>query len=272
MKKRIVNRRTILFDFLCVSLLIILSVSGLWILARLENANGTSPTPSANITPVPSSAHATATSLARPLFFDDFNDNAHGWTIGTVPGYTRTVQNHALTLTTTNHTTLIESIPTNMTFHNFSLTTTFALLQADKQDSVGLYLRGDSNLDHDYRIDLYGNNTYAISEESLDLHNNAISTFLVPPTSSPFLNSVGKHNVFAVTMSNIKLTLQINGHTVSSITNSDYINGQIALFVSNTLESPATTAAFSHLVIYPLSETAFSQHCPLGSHRTSNLS
>lgn len=248
------KRRKLFCAFACALLVIILSLGTLWLVTEMGNAKGhrqAQPTSSVSAT---ADAHATATALARPLFIDDFTSNRNGWSTDDVPGYTRTVQNNMLTLTDTNHTVLVESLPASMTFKNFSLTTTFMLKQADENDSVGLYLRGDSNLDHDYRIDILGNNTYAISKESLDIHNNAISTYLIPPTTTSFLNPVGKQNTLAVTMNDSELTMQINGHLVGSVTDSDYTYGQIALFVSNSPTSDGATATFSSIAIYPVQE------------------
>src|SRR6266852_1416867 len=70
-----------------------------------------------------------------PLFFDDFIENSQDWAL---------------------------SGP-----NDFSLSVTFTLLKGDENDCVGLYLRGDSNLDHDYRIDIFGNNRFAINKELL---------------------------------------------------------------------------------------------------------
>src|ERR1017187_1796390 len=106
--------------------------------------------------------------ITQPLFSDDFGDQSKGWAVGSTYGYARVISNNTLTLANENHTTLTESLPTDLTFSDFSLTVKFTLLQANADDSVGLYLRGDTNLDHDYRIDFYGDTTYSISKEYLD--------------------------------------------------------------------------------------------------------
>ncbi len=188
----------------------------------------------------------------QPLFSEDFVDNSKGWSVVNVVGYTRELQGGALTLSSTTHNVLVESIPTRTTFTNFSLTTAFTFVQGDGNDSVGVYLRGDSNLDHDYRIDIFGNNTYAISKEALDESNTLEQTYLVHPSHSPHLKPIGQKNVLAVSMQGSAIVVQINGKTLSSLTDISYIHGQIALFVSNGQTSSGVTAKFHNLIIYPL--------------------
>jgi len=154
-----------------------------------------------------------------------------------------------LELTDTNHKSLIESLPTTHSFDDFSLTTTLTLEQGDKNDSVGVYLRGDSNLDHDYRINIFGNNTYAISKEYLDSNNAPQSLYLVPPTHLPQLKPLGAPNIVTVIMDGPTLQLLVNGKVVNTISDPDYTKGQIALFVTNGTTSQGVTAIFSSIQI-----------------------
>lgn len=188
----------------------------------------------------------------QPLFSDTFIDNTKGWYTGNVPGYIRIVSGSLLTLSDTNHKVLTESLPTNQTFSDFLLTTTFSLVDADDHDSVGVYLRGDSNLDHDYRVEVFGNNTYAISKESLDGTNTQHLTYLVGPQHSSLLHPKGQVNVFTLMMRGNQLELMINGNVANSLTDTDYTHGQIALFVANGDTSSGVTASFSSIAVYPL--------------------
>jgi hypothetical protein len=188
----------------------------------------------------------------QPLFADTFVDNSKGWYINDVSGYTRILGKNGLTLAVINHKELTESLPTNTTFDDFVVTTTFTLRQADDNDSVGLYVRGDSNLDHDYRIEVFGNNRYAVSKQFLDNNNNLTSTFLAPPTYTPLLKPLGQPNTLAVTMKGASLRLFINSKAVYSVTDTDYTHGQIALFVENGKSSDGVTATFSHISVYPV--------------------
>jgi hypothetical protein len=156
-----------------------------------------------------------------------------------------------LTLADANHTILTESLPTNAMFDDCIVTVTFTLLQASQDDSVGLYLRGDSNLDHDYRLDIYGNNTYEISKEFLDTSKAPQVKALVNPTSASTLNAVGQQNTVTLVMKGSTLVLLINGAVTNTVIDSDYTSGQIALFVQNSETSSGVEASFSSVAVYP---------------------
>jgi len=250
MKHRENTKRVLLYT---IALLILLS-GGIFLTARIANEKAhTSLSPQKTSTPthIP-----TAQGTVPPLFSDDFVNNSKGWSVVNVAGYTRMLQDGSLTLSDTMHNVLVESIPTRTVFTNFSLTTTFTFVQGDKNDSAGLYLRGDSNLDHDYRIDIFGNNTYAISKEALDESSILEQTYLVRPSSTALLKPIGQRNILAVSMQGPTMVVQINGKTVHSLTDTNYTHGQIALFVSNGQTSSGVTAKFHNLVIYPLLDTS----------------
>lgn len=195
---------------------------------------------------------STGQSITQPLFSDDFGDQSKGWAVGSAYGYARVISNNTLTLANENHTTLTESLPTDLTFSNFSLTVKFTLLQANADDSVGLYLRGDTNLDHDYRIDFYGDTTYSISKEYLDTQHLPQQSYLQPPTGTFSLRPTGKQNTVMVMMNGTAMVLTINGTVINTVTDDAYTSGQIALFVHNSPTSNEVEAAFSSVVVYPL--------------------
>src|SRR5947207_11028653 len=199
-------------------------------------------------TPTPT---PTAQSTPQPLFSDDFTDKSKGWYLGSASGYTRVIDNNTLTLADSNHTILTESLPTNTSFDDFMVSVTFTILQANQDDSIGLYLRGDSNLDHDYRIDIYGNNTYAISKEFLDASKSQQVVSLASRSAATALKPVGQPNTITAIMKGPELVLMINGTLVNSVTDTDYTSGQIALFVQNSETSSEVEASFSSVVVYP---------------------
>lgn len=207
-------------------------------------------------TPTPT---LTARSTPQPLFFDDFTDRSKGWYLGSTSGYTRVIDNNTLILADSNHTILTESLPTGTSFNDFIVSVTFTILQANQDDSVGLYLRGDSNLDHDYRIDIYGNSTYAVSKEFLDATKSPQVRFLVNPTHASELKPAGRPNTMTVMMKGPELVLLVNGTIVNSVTDSDYTSGQIALFVQNSELSSEVEISFSSVVVYPAPD-----HLPSG--------
>lgn len=185
----------------------------------------------------------------QPLFADTFVDNSKGWYTGTVEGYTRLISNDELTLSATNHKTLIESLPSSTSFDDFSVTMTFRLLQANPHDSVGLYVRGDSTLDHDYRIDIFGDASYAVSKEWLGPDNTQQRTYLVGPTRSHFLQPTGQQNTLTVILKGSSLVIVINGAVVNALTDADYTHGQIALFVANDPASSGVLATFRRIAV-----------------------
>ncbi|HEV2663251.1 MAG TPA: family 16 glycoside hydrolase [Ktedonobacteraceae bacterium] len=215
----------------------------------------TAPSPTATATTSAASAITNeATATPTPLFSDDFVDNTKGWYISNVAGYTRMLMVSGLELTDTNHKSLIESLPTTHSFDDFSLITTLTLEQGDKNDSVGVYLRGDSNLDHDYRINIFGDNTYSISKEYLDTNNAPQSLYLVPPTHLPQLKPLGAPNKVTIIMQGSIMQLLINDTYVNTLSDPDYTKGQIALFVTNGTTSQGVTAIFSSIEITPTPE------------------
>lgn len=194
---------------------------------------------------------STGQPIMKPLFTDDFSDVSKGWAVGNSSGYTRVINDDTLTLANKNHTTLTESLPTNLTFDDFSLTVTFTLLQATAGDSVGLYVRGDTNLDHDYRIDFYVDGTYTISKEFLDTQDLPQETLLQPSTFTSSLRPMGESNTATVMMKGSTMVLIINKQVIKTLSDTAYTSGQIALFVHNSLASNDVQADFSSVVVYP---------------------
>ncbi len=202
-------------------------------------------------TPTPSS---TAIYLETPppqaAFYDTFKNNALGWSISSTAGYYRTVKSGKLTLTNTNPgTTLIESLPTNAIYDDFTVSVDFTILKAGRNDRAGIYVRGDSNMDHDYRIDIYGDNTFDIAKEYLDSKNNPRATFLDAPRYSPALNPPGEQNTIKLVMAGSQLVLFMNSVKVSSITDSDYSTGQVALFAHAGEDSNGVAVMFSRVEV-----------------------
>jgi hypothetical protein len=208
--------------------------------------NGTAKTIKVTPSPPP-----TTVVTDQPLFFDNFANTSKGWSLGSVPGYTRSIDNSTLTLASANHKILTESLPTNALFDDFIVTVSFTLLQAGNDDSVGLYVRGDSNLDHDYRIDIFGDNSFAISKEFLDSKNIPQVMALVGQTKTAVIHPIGQQNNVTVAMKGSMLVLQINGSVINSVVDTDYTTGQLALFVQNSNSSSGVEASFSSVAVYP---------------------
>lgn len=249
--ERTKHRKRIVFTVFSLILLVILVTGGIVLAVKPNNT-----TPSSHAKKQLSPVITPTSSTVQPLFVDHFTDNSKGWSVGDVVGYTRTLHNNTLLLADTKHNVLVESIPTSTTFDDFSMTTAFTLLQADENDSIGLYVRGDSNLDHDYRVDIFGNTRYAISKETLDTNNDLDQTYLVHPVYTSALKPVGQRNTLTVAMKGSTMVIQVNGKTVHKLTDTGYTRGQIALFVSNGATSSGVKVIFHDLVIYSLTDTS----------------
>lgn len=254
------RRQHLLFvGVVCVMLMVV--VGSVLFFVALYGGRG-SPSQVRRTTATATATAASPTAVLQPtpqvLCYDYFLDNQKGWATGDAAGYVRAVAGGQLTLSVTNHKPLIESMPTGcMTrdFSDFSLTLTLTMLQADRHDSVGLYVRGDSNLDHDYRIDIFGDGSYCVSKEWLDESNNQIRTMLVVPTYTEALQPVGKENTITVMMKGSTMVLLINGKVVKEVTDTDYTHGQAALFIDHGGTSQVVTATFSSIAIATAPDT-----------------
>ncbi len=249
-RKLLVWVALIIFVVLCAS-----AISNAQIQRGGDSTTGTATsavTKTATKPPATPTVAATPTIMQTPeaLFSEDFNDNHNGWAVNTAE-YVRVLKDQKLTLSVTNHTILTESVPIETPLSDFTLSTDFTLEKAGKDDKMGLYLRGDGNLDHDYRIDIYGNNTITINKEYLDATTGKSQSEELARVSSKnsVLNPIGQENSLEVEMNGPDITLWINGVQVKAVQDYDYTEGQAVLFVSNTLFSDVATVTFSSLDI-----------------------
>ena len=252
-RKRITR---VLFIALIVVLLL-LSTSSFFFIVRSGNKGSKLATTIGTSTPIPSPTPIyLETPPVQSEFYDTFKNNAQDWSVSSTEGYYRTVQPGELTLVNTNvNTTMVESLPTNSTFDNGTIIVDFTILEANANDTVGLYVRGDTNLEHDYRIDLNGNGTFDIAKEYLDLRNNPQSTILFGPKSDAALKSQGERNTIVLTMNGSRLQLFINNERVGVAIDSDYVDGQVALFVRLGKSSQKVAVCFSKVEIDKITGT-----------------
>ncbi|GCE02721.1 hypothetical protein [Dictyobacter aurantiacus] len=246
--------------FVWVALLLLILISGSVIFAAKIKGSGGNiaqivPTATAAngaktpaVTPtVPSTTTNTATPTPTTLFHEDFLDNRNGWAVSSSAGYIRSMADNKLTLSVAEHKILIENVPTSAPLSNFTLDVSYILEKADKNDRVGLYLRGDSNLDHDYRIDIFGNNTITINKEYLDDNKLPQSMVLSTITKIPSIKKIGYENRLEVSMNGPQIVLKVNGVEVKKLEDYDYTKGQVALFVNNGWSSDEATASFTSM-------------------------
>ncbi len=234
-----------------IILLLVLSFGSFLFLQASKSENTKPITSTETPAPIPTSTVIyMETPPPQAVFYDTFINNALGWGLSNEAGYIRKLYHHKLILMNINpNTTLVESLPTNATYDNFVASVDLTVAKASQDDSVGIYVRGDSNLDHDYRIDINGNNTFDIAKEYLDSDQHPRATFLDGPRNSSAINSPGEQNTVTVIMKGTQLMLFINDAKVSSITDSDYTTGQIALFAHASETSSGVTVSYSRIEV-----------------------
>lgn len=235
----------------CVATIVVVLLAGssFWLMhAKSSPASKTRTT--ATATPPPTWMPTAITPPAISMFYDTFINNSHGWSLGSGDGYFRILVNDTLILADTNpNTPLVEAVPASTTLDNYVVSADFTINQGDANDGIGLYLRGDSTLDHDYRVDINGNNTLDIAKEYLDNRQDAQTALLFPPQHISFLKPPGQHNTLTVIMIDATITVEINNFVVATVTDSTYTSGQIALFARHGSTSSTVTVSFSKLEI-----------------------
>ena len=148
-------------------------------------------------------------------------------------------------------------LPGVKNFTNFKLIVNAMLSNGDRENGYGLCIRGTTDpsgyLLAYYRIELYGNSTYAIFKVATDANGNTSSTTLVETTAHAAIKPVGHSNQIVVIANGPKITLIVNGQTVQTFSETSYASGVIALFVSNLPGAhPGAQAMFSQMAIYPV--------------------
>ena len=196
-----------------------------------------------------------ATPTAPPLFSDNFTDNTHQWSLQSYPGqFSVSVQNNALTLESDNNKLLWELVPGNHMYSNFQLSVDATLSKGSQDNGFGIYFRSvldqTGALSTYYRLELYGDGTFAFFKSGADA--NAAPTRLVDYAATPAIKKQGTVNHITILARGQTLQLSVNGYVLSTVTDTSYASGTIALFVSNLQNAPAgAQAQFSHLAIYP---------------------
>lgn len=235
----------------CVATMVVVLLGGsmFWLMHDRSSPPSKARTP-ATATPAPTWVPTEVTPPAISMFYDTFVNNSHGWSLGSGDGYFRILVNNSLILADTNpNTPLVEAVPASTDLANYVVSADFTINQGDVNDGIGLYLRGDSTLDHDYRVDINGNNTIDVAKEYLDTSQNAQTELLSPPEYSDFLKPLGKHNTLTVIMIDSTITVEVNNFVVATATDATYTDGQIALFARHGGTSRSVTVSFSRLEI-----------------------
>lgn len=226
-----------------ILLVVVVIGSGIFFLVKSKGSSSSSSNRSS----------VSATPTPMPLFADNFVDNSKGWGLASASGFSSTISNSTMILAEANHKILDMTIPAgnsvSATYNDFEVSTTLTLLKGDQNDSVGLYVRGDSNLGQGYFIDIFGDDLFDIVKIFADANKDA---FLVSPTNSSAINPIGRQNKLTVVAKGPKILVLINNTLVSTINDSNgYSNGTIALFVENGQSSNGVKASFHNVIVYP---------------------
>lgn len=242
-------RRRMLTRAIIFLIAIILCASLFTYYSRREVGESSKPTPVGIARPSPTATLLIPTPT-QALFYETFRDNRNFWALSNQDGFLREIVNGRLLLTNSNPlTTLVESLPSENRYSDFTLTITFTIQQSDANDSAGVYLRGDGTLDHDYRIDINGDNTFDIAKEYLDQQSMPQTLMLDGPRHTSALRPNGQLNSIVVTAQGPSMSVQINNMLVSSVADDDYTSGQIAFFVRHGATSPAASMSVSFVEV-----------------------
>ena len=243
-------------QIIAIMALVIIVVGGSIFFLLKSGSNAVKPVVKGTMSPSPTpSTTPIVITPTQAVFYDTFLDNNHGWVLSNSGGFVRTLIAGMLILSNTNpQTTLVESLPSNSAYDNFKMTIDFTIAQGDGSDSIGVYLRGDSNLDHDYRVDINGNGTFDIAKEYLDSSNAPQSMLLDGPHSASALHPVEQQNTLTVVANRQQISLLLNNTPISTIYDSDYTSGQIALFARKGATPGNLVVSFTHVEVDYLPE------------------
>lgn len=246
------KRPMLLLACVAVSIFILIggSLSWLFLINSHDPARATIGHVLATATSSPTWMPTEVTPPAASTFYDTFVNNRHGWRLSSAGGYLCILTNNQLILANMNpDTTLIESVPTSTTLDDYVMSVDFTVNLGDAHDGVGFYVRGDSHLDHDYRIEITGNKTVDVAKEWLDAHQTPQSTLLAPARTTHLLNPPGKSNTLTVFLIDQTITVLLNNVALTTITDPTYTSGQVALFVHHAHSSRGAIYSFSRVEI-----------------------
>ena len=206
-------------------------------------------------------SHSPSTPLAtpqgNPLFQDEFTNNTNGWSIQSYPGeFSVALGNGALKLENDNNKLLWELIPGTQKYADFQLSVDAVLSKGSQDNGYGVYIRSalsqNSSITAFYRFELYGDGSFAIFKGTTDANGVVTTPRLVDYTNSSAIQKQGGLNHITISAKGSSLQFIVNGQTLSTVSDTTYTSGSVALFVSNLQKAPpGAIATFSHLAIYP---------------------
>ncbi len=226
------------------------SIAGYFFLFKNPGQNTVAVTPTVSI----------VTPSVKPLFSDNFQNNANKWNLSSSPGqYSVTVGENQMVLEDDHNKLLWEIVP-GQTFADFRLDVDAKLTRGDKTNGYGVYIRGIASQGIDiglyYRFELYGDGAFALYKGVLDANGNPLDTSLTNNDyiSNAAIQNEGTTNHITIIASGSNMEFKVNNVLVYTLNDSTYKGGEVALFVSNLPKNPPIAQAiFSHLAIFPVS-------------------
>lgn len=202
---------------------------------------------------------AIVTPSVKPLFSDNFQNNANKWNLSSSPGqYSVAVGGNQMVLEDDHNKLLWEIVP-GQTFADFRLDVDARLTKGDKTNGYGVYIRGIASQGIDiglyYRFELYGDGSFALYKGVLDANGNPLDTSLTNNVyiSNAAIQTEGNTNHITIIASGSSMEFKVNNTLVYTLNDSTYKGGEVALFVSNLPKNPPIAQAiFSHLAIFPV--------------------
>ncbi len=211
--------------------------------------------------PVPATPTvAIVTPSVKPLFSDNFQNNANKWNLTSSPGqYSVTVGGGQMVLEDDHNKLLWEIVP-GQTFADFQLEVDAKLTKGDKTNGYGVYIRGIASQGIDiglyYRFELYGDGTFSVYKGTLDANGIPVGTSLTNNDYIPnaAIQTEGTTNHISIIAKGSSMEFRVNGVLVKAFNDSAYKGGEVALFISNLPKvPPVAQAIFTHLAIFPVS-------------------
>ncbi len=197
------------------------------------------------------------TPTIKPLFRDTFTNNSTGWLVTSGPGkFSAKVGGGLMTLEDDDNKLLWDILP-GKTFSDFRLDVDARLTRGDQNNAYGVYIRGASTVTSDigtyYRLELYGDGTFAIFKGTQDSTGNTQNN-RVTYQANAAIHKVGQINHITVIARGSTMVFMVNGVTIYTYPDTSYRGGLVAMFVSNLPGlAPGAQATFANLAIFPAS-------------------
>lgn len=253
-------RRSLIIGIAVVILVVIIaSVGGSLIFSHGNNTNAnTSTATTTTLKPLP-------TPTGKPLFADAFANNNNGWHLekDAKGAFSSSLNNGAFVLADSDNKLFSETLPDSKSYGDFQLFVNATLTKGDQdpqtgEGGYGVIIRATAAQNGIpatfYRFELYGDGSYTIFKGQSDPAKTTPldAQTLVPNTANPVIQPMGKINQIVVKAKGPSMTFIVNGQTIKTISDSTYLSGSIAFFVSNLPKSkPGAEVQFTNLAIFP---------------------